>query len=117
MQGVIKKNCLSVREALGWSRDRLAKASDVPTSAVYLLERLGWEGTPSDRRVVCALELAARERIATSALLDRIAAARQAEDDQRLNADMALPITGASQSAADRVSQHPTKSEITHQVL
>jgi transcriptional regulator with XRE-family HTH domain len=114
VQDVIKNNCLSVREALGWSRDRLAKASGVPMSAIYLLERLGWEGTPSDRRIVLALELAARERLAASSLVDRLSAARQAEEDHYLNAERALSIVGAPQNAADSVSQHPAKAGMIH---
>ena len=51
---------MTARAHLGWSRDRLAGASDVPLSAIYLLERLGSAGSEDDKRILQALTRAAR---------------------------------------------------------
>lgn len=46
---------IAARALLGWSRDQLAEASNVPVSSIYLLERLGSAGTQDDKRILAAL--------------------------------------------------------------
>ncbi len=52
----------AARARLGWSRDQLAEASDVPVSSIYLLERLGSAGEQDDKRILAALERAEVQR-------------------------------------------------------
>lgn len=43
------------RIALGWSREQLARASEVDVAAVYLFERMGTAGAEDDARIRSAL--------------------------------------------------------------
>ena len=63
----ISSNALALREALGWSRERLARAANVPISSIYLLERLGFEETSSDRQILAALNFAVNQRLSAIA--------------------------------------------------
>ncbi len=72
---------MAARALIGWSRDQLAEASNVPVSSIYLLERLGTAGTQDDKQILAALKRAdiQRDKTAPSAT---IAVKSTTEDDR-----------------------------------
>ena len=62
------RNVLTVRLLLGWSREHLARSSNVPVSSVYILERLGHTASVDDKRIIDTL-VAANTCWRTAALL------------------------------------------------
>jgi hypothetical protein len=53
----------SDRIGLGWSHERLARASNVDVASVYLLERMGTAGPEDDARIRRGLSQGKGERI------------------------------------------------------
>jgi DNA-directed RNA polymerase specialized sigma24 family protein len=53
-----RSQAVTARALLGWSPERLARASGVPVSSVYMLARLGSAGPEHDERIRATLEQA-----------------------------------------------------------
>lgn len=71
----------AARALIGWSRDQLAEASNVPVSSIYLLERLGSAGSQDEKRILAALKRADTQRDKTAS--SATGAVQSATEDDR----------------------------------